>query len=64
MTKDLELLANISSVAGSIAQGDISRRIETPTKNPMLIQLKEDFNGMKDKLEASVGKDMNSIEKS
>ncbi len=64
ITKDLELLANISSVAGSIAQGDISRRIETPTKNPMLIQLKEDFNGMIDKLEASVGKDMNSIEKS
>lgn len=61
---DEELFKSISSIADSIAKGDISRRVETPTKNPMLMQLKKDFNGMADKLEASVGKDMNSIEKS
>jgi len=31
-------LSNISSVTDSIAQGDIRRRIETATKNPMLMQ--------------------------
>ncbi len=62
--KDLELLTNISSVADSISKGDISKKVETHTKNPVLIKLKKDFNNMVDNLEASVGHDMNSIEKS
>ncbi|MDF1877588.1 hypothetical protein JHD47_07125 [Sulfurimonas sp. SAG-AH-194-L11] len=64
MSEDLELLANISYVTDAIAKGDISKRIDVSTKNPLLIQLKKDFNYMVDKLETSVGKDMNSIEKS
>lgn len=62
--EDSELLANIGSVSASISQGDISKRVQTQTHNPLLMQLKEDFNNMVDELEASVGTDMNSIEKS
>ena len=64
MSEDSELLANIGSVSASISQGDISRRVQSQTHNPLLMQLKEDFNNMVDELEASVGTDMNSIEKS
>ena len=64
MSEDSELLANISSVSASISQGDISKRVQSQTHNPLLMQLKEDFNNMVDELEASVGTDMNSIEKS
>ncbi|SFV69884.1 Methyl-accepting chemotaxis protein [hydrothermal vent metagenome] len=64
LTEDSELLADIASVSASISKGDISRRVESQTNNPLLIQLKEDFNAMIHSLEASVGKDMNSIEKS
>ena len=62
--EDLELLKDVSSVTESVAKGDISRRINTDTDNPMLVALKEEFNKMLNNLEASVGEDMNSIEKS
>jgi len=62
--EDLKLLADVSSVTESVAKGDISRRIESSTDNPMLIALKNEFNTMIENLQASVGVDMNSIEKS
>ena len=61
---DLALLANVSSVTQSVADGDISRRIDSNTANPMLLALKNEFNIMLENLQASVGVDMNSIEKS
>jgi len=62
--EDLQLLADVSSVTELVAQGDIKRRVVSPTQNPMLIGLKEEFNKMLDNLQASVGVDMTSIEKS
>jgi len=62
--EDLELLKDVSSITESVAKGDISRRIESTTDNPMLIALKSEFNTMLDNLQTSVGVDMNSIEKS
>ena len=64
LDEDLELLANVSSVTESVANGDISRRINSDTSNPMLLALKDEFNKMLKNLQASVGVDMNSIEKS
>jgi len=59
-----ELFLNIKSVSELVAQGDISQRVEVETKNDILIELKNEFNGMLDSLEAAVGKDMNSVEHS
>jgi len=64
LDEDLKLLADVSSVTESVAKGDISRRIESNTDNPMLIALKKEFNTMLKNLQLSVGIDMNSIEKS
>jgi len=64
LDQDLELLQDVSSITEAVASGDISRRIATPTNNPMLIALKDEFNKMLDNLQSSVGVDMNSIEKS
>jgi len=64
LDEDLKLLANVSSVTESVATGDISRRIDSSTDNPMLIALKDEFNKMLNNLQDSVGVDMNSIEKS
>ncbi len=64
LREDEALLENISSVTEYVAKGDISHRIDTPTSNPMLMALKEEFNKMLDNLQASVGEDMNSIERS
>ena len=62
--EDLALLRDVSSVTESVAQGDISRRVNAPTSNHMLIALRDEFNGMIENLEKAVGADMNSIEKS
>jgi len=62
--EDLKLLADVSSVTESVAHGDISRRIESETDNPMLLALKKEFNTMLENLQLAVGVDMNSIEKS
>jgi len=62
--EDLKLLADVSSVTESVAKGDISRRIESETDNPMLMALKKEFNTMLENLQLAVGIDMNSIEKS
>ena len=61
---DEALLANVSSVTEAMKSGDISARIDVQTDNPMLQELKKEFNSMLDALESSVGKDMNSIERS
>ena len=64
LIEDGILLNDVSSLTESIAHGDISKRITANTSNPILIQLKNEFNDMVTNLEASVGKDMTSIEKS
>ncbi len=61
---DAKLLASVASITEGISKGDISKTIDVDTTNPMLIELKQEFNGMLDSLRASVGKDMNSIEAS
>jgi len=61
---DAKVLANVASVTESISNGDISKRITIETINPMLSELKSEFNKMLESLEKSVGKDMTSIEKS
>jgi len=63
LSEDSELLKNVASVTESVSKGDVSQRINTDTSNPMLAELKGEFNGMLDNLESSVGRDMNSIEK-
>jgi methyl-accepting chemotaxis protein len=64
LDEDAELFANIASVSKSIAGGDISKRIEIETSNPMLVELKQGFNSMLDTLQISFGSDMTSIENS
>jgi len=64
INEDKTLLTNVSLVSESISKGDISKRIDIDTSNPILIQLKDEFNSMLDSLQRSVGIDMNSIEKS
>jgi len=61
---DEALLHDVTRVTDAMCSGDISKRINTPSNNPMLIGLKNEFNKMLDSLEASVGSDMNSIEAS
>lgn len=61
---DEKLLADVSSVTESMTLGDISMRIDADTNNPLLLQLKNEFNKMLESLESSVGRDMNSIKKS
>jgi len=61
---DEKLLSNLSFVTESISKGDISQRINIETSNPMLSELKDEFNKMLAGLQKSVGIDMNSIEKS
>ena len=62
--EDEKLLVNVSSVIESVAKGDISRRIDVHTSTHVLLRLKEELNKMIENLQASVGADMNSIEKS
>jgi len=62
--EDSNLFADIALVTDLIGAGDISKRINVETSNTVLIELKNEFNSMLDKLESLVGKDMNSIEKS
>jgi methyl-accepting chemotaxis protein len=62
LEEDKQLLRNVASITDSISQGDISKRIDVNTSNPLLVDLKNEFNSMLDSLEHSVGKDMNSIE--
>ena len=64
LNEDTKLLKDVASVTESMSNGDISKRIGVNTSNPMLATLKDEFNGMLDSLESSVGVDMNSIEKS
>ena len=59
---DEDLLADVASVTESMRNGDISKRVAADTSNPMLQQLKNEFNTMLESLENSVGQDMNSIE--
>jgi methyl-accepting chemotaxis protein len=61
---DEKLLTSVASITEAISKGDMSKKIEVDTSNPTLIKLKEEFNGMLDSLRASVGEDMNSIERS
>jgi len=58
---DSDLVAKATEVTKAIAQGDISKRIDINTSNPMLKNLKDVFNSMLDNLEKEVGKDMTSI---
>ena len=64
LDEDRELLTNVASVTEFIAVGDLSKRIDVETSNPMLAELKEEFNNMLKELESTLGADMNSIEKS
>jgi len=64
MDEDAELLSDVAIVTESVSKGNIAKRIVVPTSNPILIELKDEFNSMLDNLESLVGKDMNSIEKS
>ena len=63
LDEDAKLLADVASVTESVGKGDISKRISINTSNPVLLELKDEFNSMLNSLEKSVGKDMNSIEK-
>ena len=62
--KDKRLLENFADVTASLKRGDISKKIDVDTSDPMLEELKNEFNSMIHSLKASVGADMNSIEKS
>ena len=59
--EDAELVAKATEVTMSIKEGDISKRIDINTQNPMLQDLKDVFNDMLNNLEGEVGKDMTSI---
>ena len=63
MDEDAQLLSDVAVVTEAVSQGNISKRIDIETSNPVLIELKNEFNSMLDNLESLVGKDMNSIEK-
>jgi len=58
---DSELVSQATKVTKAIAEGDISKRIDISTNNPMLQNLKDVFNNMLSNLEKEVGKDMTSI---
>jgi len=64
MDEDAKLLSDIAIVTESVSQGNIGKRINVDTSNPVLLELKNEFNSMLENLEHLVGKDMNSIEKS
>ena len=64
INEDTALLENFASVTEALKNGDISKQIDVDTSDPMLEQLKKEFNGMVNSLKTSVGVDMNSIEKS
>ncbi len=61
---DKTLFSEIVNVSKLVSQGDISHRVNSNVSNQELVDLKSEFNGMLDSLEAAVGKDMNSVEKS
>jgi len=58
------LFGEIINVSKLVSQGDISERVYADVSKEKLIDLKTEFNAMLDSLEAAVGKDMNSVEKS
>ena len=60
--EDINLVENVTEIAHAIDKGDISKRIHVNSSNPSLVDLKDVFNNMLNNLQASVGKDMNSIE--
>lgn len=60
--EDNNLVNSATLVTKAVQNGDITKRIDINTSNPMLINLKNVFNSMLDKLQADVGGDMNSIE--
>ena len=59
--EDGELVSKATEVTKAIQKGDISKRINISTANPMLQELKDVFNIMLDNLQKEVGKDMTSI---
>ena len=63
LEEDADLLADVAIVTESVGKGDISKRISVETSNPVLVELKDEFNSMLNSLQSSVGVDMNSIEK-
>jgi methyl-accepting chemotaxis protein len=64
MDEDERLLSDIALVTEAVSSGDIAKRIVVDTSNPVLLELKNEFNNMLENLEHLVGKDMTSIEKS
>jgi methyl-accepting chemotaxis protein len=64
LDEDAELFTNVASLSKHIANGDISKRINVVTSNPMLSELKSGFNSMLDTLQVSFGSDMKNIENS
>jgi methyl-accepting chemotaxis protein len=64
LDEDAELYSNLVSVSNSMADGDISRRIDVETSNPTLLEIKNGFNSMLDILVVSFGTDMKSMESS
>lgn len=62
--EDTELVKSAAEVTKAIKVGDISKKIDIHSSNPMLINLKDVFNDMLVTLQLTVGQDMNSIENS
>ncbi len=61
--EDNELVHNMTNVTKAVQAGDITKRITIMSNNPAIIELKEVFNQMLDNLQANVGTDMTSIER-
>ena len=61
LTDDTKLVSEATEVTKAIQHGDISRRIDIDTTNPMLQNLKDVFNTMLENLQQEVGEDMTSI---
>lgn len=61
--EDSRLVACVTEITHAIHKGDISKRIDTHTSNPILVNLRDVFNEMLNNLQSNVGSDMNSIEK-
>ncbi len=62
--EDSALVKSITEITHAVDNGDITKRIDTHTSNPILVNLKDVFNEMLNNLQRNVGSDMNSIEHS
>jgi methyl-accepting chemotaxis protein len=62
--EDARLLQSVTEATQAIILGDITKRVDVSTSNPLLLNLKNVFNDMLENLRRTVGTDMNSIEKS